>query len=222
MEQKLAKNAYIRFSSRSFRCGSAGQKLTSGSSAFSHYIDVCPSCVASYSSVLLALLTLHKHTMAKLDRQKFDSLKTQHKSGLIVGLKDVAGVKDRLDIDVLLKRNPKTFNLFLQALQHLKDMKKSEIMSYYQIAGRYKNCSAQLVLWLTCQVSMVSRRYFGTEFRASSCQRRLIGDIVLMACQPFRLGTDHISWCLRSAILQIQLSSILLTMSLASIVYWDD
>lgn len=75
--------------------------------------------------------------MAKLDRQKFESLVTQHKAGFIVGLQDVAGIKPRLDIDVLLKRHSKTFNLFLQALQRLKDMKKSDIMSYYQIAGKF-------------------------------------------------------------------------------------
>lgn len=74
--------------------------------------------------------------MATLDRKKFRDLEDQHKKGIVVGLKDIAGTAHRLDVDVLLKRHAKTFNLFLIALQRLKDMKKSDIMSYYQIAGK--------------------------------------------------------------------------------------
>ena len=52
------------------------------------------------------------------------------------------GVVPRLDIDVLLKQHPDTFNLFLLALRELQQEKPGQNpplwqdkMSYYQLAG---------------------------------------------------------------------------------------
>lgn len=70
-----------------------------------------------------------------------------HKDGVVVGLKEVAGVAPRLDIDVLLLTKPKVFNLLLIALMELKgdpvtwaiddDFKvpRSDKMSYFKLAG---------------------------------------------------------------------------------------
>ncbi|KAF5681684.1 tyrosinase precursor (monophenol monooxygenase) [Fusarium circinatum] len=79
-----------------------------------------------------------------------DNINKAHKEGAVIGLYEVAGVGERLDIDVMLMTQPDTFNLFLIALMELQDMKKEEItwkpgpgysftsddiMSWYQIAG---------------------------------------------------------------------------------------
>ncbi|KAF5983153.1 tyrosinase precursor (monophenol monooxygenase) [Fusarium bulbicola] len=79
-----------------------------------------------------------------------DNINKAHKEGAVIGLHEVAGVGERLDIDVMLMTQPDTFNLFLIALMELQDMKKEEItwkpgpgysftsddiMSWYQIAG---------------------------------------------------------------------------------------
>lgn len=70
-----------------------------------------------------------------------------HKEGLVVGLKEVAGVAPRIDIDLLLLNHPDIFNLLLIALKELKgedvpwpidkdfEVKKDDKMSFYQIAG---------------------------------------------------------------------------------------
>lgn len=75
------------------------------------------------------------------------SLDEAHQKGLVVGLKDVNGVKERLDIDVLMLKYPDTFNLLILALLELKGetvpwkidpdfvVKKTDKMSYHQIAG---------------------------------------------------------------------------------------
>lgn len=58
----------------------------------------------------------------------------------ISGLKDVAGsgppVVDRVDIDILWKKYPKTFNVFVLALDALAKGSTSAPMGYFQIAGR--------------------------------------------------------------------------------------
>ncbi|KAI0126190.1 hypothetical protein BJ170DRAFT_685428 [Xylariales sp. AK1849] len=67
--------------------------------------------------------------------QKLKALEAAHKQGIVVGLKEVAGVAPRLDIDVLIKENPKAFNLFLIAFELLKQDPRSDIMGFFQIAG---------------------------------------------------------------------------------------
>ncbi|CVL09423.1 related to tyrosinase precursor (monophenol monooxygenase) [Fusarium proliferatum] len=79
-----------------------------------------------------------------------DNINKAHKEGAVIGLHEVAGVGERLDIDVMLMTQPDTFNLFLIALMELQDMKNKDItwtpdpgysftsddiMSWYQIAG---------------------------------------------------------------------------------------
>lgn len=62
-----------------------------------------------------------------------DQLDNAQKQGVVLGLKNVAGVVPRLDIDVLLFTEPEVFNLFLLAFEDLKTDK--DIMGYFEIAG---------------------------------------------------------------------------------------
>ena len=58
--------------------------------------------------------------------------------GIVLGLNEVTGeVRDRLDIDELLFRHPKTFNLYLLALTDLQNEAASnkDKMGWFQIAG---------------------------------------------------------------------------------------
>ena len=65
-----------------------------------------------------------------------DQLNKAQKDGVVVGLKAVAGVVPRLDIDKLLIEAPDTFNLFCLALADLMSADDNgNIMGYYQIAG---------------------------------------------------------------------------------------
>jgi hypothetical protein len=48
-------------------------------------------------------------------------LKHARENGLVIGLKFLNQTKARQDIDVLLKKEPDTFNLFLLAFKELKD-----------------------------------------------------------------------------------------------------
>ena len=74
--------------------------------------------------------------MSNLDETKFQELQKAHAKGVVLGLKDVAGVVPRLDIDVLLFKHPKTFNLFMLAFDELQRKSGSEDkMGYFQIAG---------------------------------------------------------------------------------------
>lgn len=66
-----------------------------------------------------------------------EALKKAQQEGVILGLRDVANVIPRLDIDVLLLNEPDTFNLFLLALSSIQTKKPEEIMGYYQVAGLY-------------------------------------------------------------------------------------
>ena len=66
------------------------------------------------------------------------TLDEAQKQGIVIGLNDVTGeVRERLDIDELLLRHPKTFNLYLLALADLQDEAKSNAdkMGFFQIAG---------------------------------------------------------------------------------------
>ena len=71
------------------------------------------------------------------------SLDEAQKKGIVLGLKDAtAQLRERLDVDELLSRYPKTFNLFLLALAELQDETKSnnDKMGWFQIAGRLIPC----------------------------------------------------------------------------------
>lgn len=75
--------------------------------------------------------------MGSVFDQKFAELKRAHEKGIIVGLRNIAGIAFRLDIDVLLSQQPDTFNLFLIALDELQNADAQDIMGFYQIAGSY-------------------------------------------------------------------------------------
>lgn len=76
-----------------------------------------------------------------------DILNEAYQNGLVVGLRDVAGIASRLDIDELLLKHPKTFNLLIIALKELKGetvpwdipsefkIAKENKFSFFQIAG---------------------------------------------------------------------------------------
>lgn len=65
-----------------------------------------------------------------------NALNQAQQDGVVLGLKNVAGVAQRLDIDVLLKTQPDAFNLFCLALIDLmSDPDSSKIMGYYQIVS---------------------------------------------------------------------------------------
>lgn len=78
-----------------------------------------------------------------------NTLDDAYQKGLVVGLRDVAGVVPRLDIDELLLKHPDTFNLLLIALKELKGevvpwqvpaefkITKDNKLSFFQIAGTY-------------------------------------------------------------------------------------
>lgn len=62
-----------------------------------------------------------------------DHLQKAQSNGVVLGLKAVAGVVPRLDIDELLLQEPDAFNLFVLAFSKLKS--DNNIMGYFQIAG---------------------------------------------------------------------------------------
>ena len=64
-----------------------------------------------------------------------DKLKNAHKDGVVLGLREVAGVVPRRDIDELLFNEPDTFNLFVLAFDALQNAPPTDIMSFFQIAG---------------------------------------------------------------------------------------
>ncbi|KAM5523936.1 Tyrosinase 5 [Fusarium oxysporum f. sp. phaseoli] len=76
-----------------------------------------------------------------------ENLNKAHDEGVVIGLHEVSGVQERLDIDVMLLTQPDTFNLFLIALMELQGKKvnwevdtgysftSKEIMSWFQIAA---------------------------------------------------------------------------------------
>ena len=65
-----------------------------------------------------------------------DALNQAQKDGVVLGLKNVAGFAQRMDIDKLLHDLPDTFNLFCLALTALmNDPDSTKLMGYYQIAG---------------------------------------------------------------------------------------
>jgi len=65
-----------------------------------------------------------------------DELREANDKGVVLGLEKVAGIVPRKDIDVFMKEDPETFNLFLLALSELQSSKWSEDkMGYFEIAG---------------------------------------------------------------------------------------
>ena len=87
--------------------------------------------------------------MALLDevKRQEEILKAANDQGRVIGLHDVTGeVLNRIDVDEMLTKFPKTFNLFLLALESIQaeTMAKSEKpgdhkMSYFEIAGQMNN-----------------------------------------------------------------------------------
>lgn len=87
-----------------------------------------------------------------------DILNEAYQKGLVVGLRDVAGIASRLDIDELLLKHPETFNLLIIALKELKGesvpweipnefkVAKENKFSFFQIAG---------MKWLDDTISIV-------------------------------------------------------------------
>lgn len=64
--------------------------------------------------------------------------KDSNKAGVVLGLQNVAGVRDRLDVDQLLWNDPNAFNLFLLALKELQGPSMAaNIMGFFEIAGTY-------------------------------------------------------------------------------------
>lgn len=77
--------------------------------------------------------------MARLDENKLQALQKAQEKGIVVGLKDVANIVPRLDIDVLLVQKPQTFNLFILAFDKLqRESTSTDKMGYFQIAGTSK------------------------------------------------------------------------------------
>lgn len=65
-----------------------------------------------------------------------DALNQAQKDGVVLGLKGVAGVAQRMDIDKLLHDLPDTFNLFCLALIDLmSDTDSSDISRYTEWKG---------------------------------------------------------------------------------------
>ena len=74
--------------------------------------------------------------MAKLNENKLKELIEAHEKGIVVGLKDVAEVQPRYDIDILLHDYPKAFNLFILAFDELQTKSGlDDKMGFFQIAG---------------------------------------------------------------------------------------
>ncbi|KAI0482566.1 hypothetical protein GGR56DRAFT_620540 [Xylariaceae sp. FL0804] len=64
------------------------------------------------------------------------ALREANNAGLVKGLKDVAGIKQRTDIDVMIRDKPDSFNLFLLALEEIqRPDHKPSIMRYAEISG---------------------------------------------------------------------------------------
>ena len=111
-----------------------------------------------------------------LKTQGWIDLLDAQKRGVVIGLRGVTGVVERLDIDELLLKRPDTTNLFLLALRDLQeDPETTKPMGYFQIAGSFEtfptvSAVANLV---RLQASMGFRKRCGTTFR--SLARNLMG-----------------------------------------------
>ena len=69
------------------------------------------------------------------------ALDDAQRDGVVIGLSDATGsIVDRVDIDLLLTKEPKTFNLFMIALSELQSKglnshEPKDKMHYFQVAG---------------------------------------------------------------------------------------
>lgn len=61
------------------------------------------------------------------------TLETAQDDGVVIGLKSLSNVEQRLEIDELLVKHPDVFNLFLLALERLQQDQSK--MGYFKIAG---------------------------------------------------------------------------------------
>lgn len=66
-------------------------------------------------------------------------LSQAYKDGIVIGLARLNKIVPRQDVDVLLKNEPDTFNLFALAFKALKEDPdwQHNWMSFWQIAGQY-------------------------------------------------------------------------------------
>lgn len=72
------------------------------------------------------------------------ALKEATDAGIVKGLRDISGVKPRLDIDVMIRDQPDTFNLFILALDKMQkpDFQPSRLR-YAEISGNITPLSNQ-------------------------------------------------------------------------------
>ena len=76
--------------------------------------------------------------MTTINETELQKLRDANDKGIVLGLKAFAGVQPRLDIDDLLARLPKAFNLFVIALGDAqKDKSKT---GFAQVAGQSYHC----------------------------------------------------------------------------------
>lgn len=106
---------------------------------------------------------------ALLKTKGWDDLIDAQKKGVVIGLRGVTGVVERLDIDELLLKKPDTFNLFLLALRDLQeDPNTKEKMGYFQIAGSFETFPtvSSVSNFVRLQASMGFRKPFGKMFQS--------------------------------------------------------
>lgn len=130
----------------------ASQHLVAARPGISQRREAIAACARGYINISFLLPRLSpEHIYQKLLRlgrksykvllllpimAALKDLEQAHQQGIVLGLKGVAGVKPRYDIDVFLLKYPDTFNLFCLALGELmNDSDTTKIMGYYQIAG---------------------------------------------------------------------------------------
>lgn len=95
-----------------------------------------------------------------------DQLNEAHEQGVVLGLANVSGIAQRLDIDELLLHHPDTFNLFLIALMEMQGLEvpwetpkeyafsPEDKLSYFQIAGPPLQSPT-----LPCSMTLIINRY---------------------------------------------------------------
>lgn len=139
-----------------------------------------------------------------------DNLLRAHKQGELLGLSEVAGLKPRLDIDVLLFDKPDAFNLFILALSELQDFKNSaDKNGYFMLASRFTSHCYDHLTKETLQVSMGFQRTSGTAspMRQNQTSPALMG-IALMVQYDFQHGIDHI-WHYTRYVLKLAITELL-------------
>lgn len=93
----------------------------------------------SHRPFVLIRLPLSIHCLPSQFGVTMDALNKAQLDGVLPGLRGVAGVASRMDIDMRLHSLPDTFNLFSLALIDLMgDTDSSKMMGYYQIAGQFR------------------------------------------------------------------------------------